>query len=69
MFRYQPRNLCHHCLATAIKFILTREYGLQREKAPDYQAEIPIARDQFREHKARLARLRQRNIKRRSGTP
>jgi transcriptional regulator with XRE-family HTH domain len=39
------------------------EYGLQREKEPDYAKEIPVARDQYKTHKARLAKVRERAAK------
>jgi transcriptional regulator with XRE-family HTH domain len=35
-------------------------YALQRDEKPDYKAEIPKARDQFKEHKAQLAKKRER---------
>lgn len=34
------------------------EYGLQLVKTPDYAAEIPVAKQQYKEHKARLAAKR-----------
>ena len=39
-------------------------YGLQREAPPDYQSEIPKARDEFKAHKAYLAKKRERDAKR-----
>jgi len=40
------------------------KYGLQRDDAPDYAKEIPKARDQWRAHKERLKRARDRASKR-----
>jgi hypothetical protein len=36
------------------------KYGLQRDSEPDYENEIPTAREQFKEHKAQLAKKRER---------
>jgi len=35
-------------------------YGLQRDEKPDYESEIPQAREQFKIHKERLAKKRER---------
>jgi transcriptional regulator with XRE-family HTH domain len=34
------------------------KYGLEREQKPDYNAEIPVARDEFKKHKQSLAKKR-----------
>jgi len=36
------------------------KYGLERDEKPNYQDEIPKARDEFKAHKARLAKKRER---------
>lgn len=35
------------------------EYGLQREAPPDYETEIPKAREEFKAHKQRLKKARE----------
>lgn len=39
------------------------KYGLERDSAPDYDSEIPTAREQYRAHKAALAKARGRTAK------
>src|SRR5688572_5964371 len=36
------------------------KYGLQRDEKPNYASEIPKAREQFKAHKAQLAKKRER---------
>jgi transcriptional regulator with XRE-family HTH domain len=40
------------------------KYGLQREDTPDYENELPKAREQFKAHKEQLAKKRERAAKR-----
>jgi hypothetical protein len=40
-------------------------YGLAREAAPNYAKEIPIAKEQFKAHKAALKKKREREAKKR----
>ena len=40
------------------------KYGLQRDEKPDYAAELPTAREQFKAHKEQLAKKRERAAKR-----
>jgi len=39
------------------------EYGLQRDKAPNYDKEIPKAREEFKAHKEALQKKREREAK------
>jgi hypothetical protein len=59
MFGGQTRRPAHTTfgkMAAAMGY----EYGLQREAKPNYEKEIPQARIEYREHKKKLARKRQR---------
>jgi len=50
-------------MASAMRYY---EYALSREKAPNYEKEIPVAREQFRAHKEYLRKKREREEKRAS---
>jgi transcriptional regulator with XRE-family HTH domain len=52
----RPQHATFAKMAAAMGF----EYGLHREQAPDYATELPLAREQFKAHKARLKKLRER---------
>jgi transcriptional regulator with XRE-family HTH domain len=39
------------------------EYGLQREKPPNYEKELPKAREEFKAHKEALQKKRERDAK------
>jgi hypothetical protein len=52
----QPRHSTFGKLAGA----MGQEYGLRPIREVDYKTEIPIAREQFKQHKERLKRLRAR---------
>lgn len=56
----KPQHATFAKMAAAMGY----EYGLSREKEPDYDKELPKAREQFKEHKAALARKRERAKKR-----
>jgi transcriptional regulator with XRE-family HTH domain len=43
------------------------KYGLQRDEAPDYQREIPKARDEFAAHREALRRKREKAAKQKNG--
>src|SRR5712664_2352471 len=38
------------------------KYGLERDERPDYDSEIPTAREQYRAHRAQLAKARGRPV-------
>jgi transcriptional regulator with XRE-family HTH domain len=56
----QPRHSTFAKMAGAMGY----KYGLQREDAPDYENELPKAREQFKAHKEQLAKKRERAAKR-----
>jgi transcriptional regulator with XRE-family HTH domain len=51
-----PRHSTFGKLAGAMGY----KYGLQRDEVPDYEAEIPKARDEFKAHKDALRKKRER---------
>lgn len=63
MFGGQTRRPQHATFAK-MAGAMGYEYGLQREAKPDYENELPTAREQFKAHKERLARKRERAAKR-----
>jgi transcriptional regulator with XRE-family HTH domain len=58
MFGGQTRRPQHSTLAK-MAGAMGHEYGLQLVKTPDYEKEIPIAREQFKAHKAALKKKRE----------
>lgn len=56
----RPQHATFAKMAAAMGY----EYELAREKAPDYERELPAAREQYREHKARLKKAREREERR-----
>jgi transcriptional regulator with XRE-family HTH domain len=56
----RPQHATFAKLAGAMGY----EYGLQREKAPDYERELPTAREQYKAHKAALKKKREREAAR-----
>lgn len=59
----RPQGLTYHKMAKA----MGHEYVLTRAFKPDYDAEIPKARDEFREHLKALAKVRDRANKKKNG--
>jgi hypothetical protein len=59
----RPQHLTYAKMASA----LGHEYTLTRVKTPDYQNEIPKAREEFKEHLAVLKKKRGRNGKKKNG--
>lgn len=55
----QPRHSTFCKLAGA----MGKEYGLVDIRTPDYAQELPIAREQYRAHKAALQKKRERTAK------
>ena len=57
----RPQHLTFKKMATAMGY----EYALTREAKPDYEAELPKARAEFKEHQEALrkARLKEQNGK------
>ena len=55
----QPRHATFAKMAGAMGY----EYGLQREKEPNYEKELPKARDEFKAHKEALRKKRERDAK------
>ena len=58
----RPQHATFAKMASAMGY----EYALSREKAPNYEKEIPVAREQFRAHKEYLRKKREREEKRAS---
>jgi hypothetical protein len=56
----KPQHLTFCKLAGA----MGKKYGLVDERTPDYATEIPVAKEQFKAHKARLKKARERAEKR-----
>jgi transcriptional regulator with XRE-family HTH domain len=56
----RPQHATFAKMAAAMGY----EYQLAREAAPNYDTELPTAREQFKAHKARLKRLREREAAR-----
>jgi len=52
----QPRHSTFAKIAGAMGY----EYGLRRETKPDYESELPVAREQYKAHKEALAKKRDR---------
>jgi transcriptional regulator with XRE-family HTH domain len=59
----QPRHSTFAKLAGA----MGKEYGLRDMREPDYAAEIPIAREQYRAHLDALRKKREKETKRKNG--
>jgi hypothetical protein len=59
----RPQGLTYRKMATAMGYT----YTLTRELTPNYEKEIPKARDEFREHQAELKKKRERAAKRKNG--
>ena len=59
----RPQHATFAKMASAMRYY---EYALSREKAPNYEKEIPVAREQFRAHKEYLRKKREREEKRAS---
>jgi len=55
-----PRHSTFAKMAAAMGY----EYGLTREMKPNYETEIPKAREEFREHKEMLRKKREKAAKR-----
>ncbi|MEY9428151.1 transcriptional regulator with XRE-family HTH domain [Bradyrhizobium ottawaense] len=56
----QPRHSTFAKMAGAMGY----HYGLQRDEKPNYDAEIPKARDEFKAHKEALRKKREREARR-----
>jgi transcriptional regulator with XRE-family HTH domain len=50
----RPQHTTFAKMAAAMGY----KYGLERDEKPDYESAIPEAREQYREHKAQLAKAR-----------
>jgi transcriptional regulator with XRE-family HTH domain len=59
----RPQGLTYRKMATAMGYT----YTLTRELTPNYETEIPKARDEYREHQAELKKRRERANKRNNG--
>jgi hypothetical protein len=56
----RPQHATFAKMAAAMGY----EYQLGREKAPDYETELPLAKEQFAAHKERLRKQREREERR-----
>jgi transcriptional regulator with XRE-family HTH domain len=63
MFGGQTRRPQHATFAK-MAGAMGYKYGLQRDDKPDYENELPKAREEFKAHKAQLAKKREREAKR-----
>lgn len=63
MFGGQTRRPQHATFAK-MAGAMGYSYALQREDTPDYAGELPRAREQFKAHKAQLAKQRKKPSKR-----
>ena len=67
MFGGQTRRPQHATFAK-MAGAMGYKYGLERDDKPDYENEIPKAREQFKAHKQSLATKRERAKKRKAST-
>jgi hypothetical protein len=56
----QPRHATFAKMAGAMGYT----YGLQRDATPNYERELPKAREEYKVHKERLAKKREREARR-----
>jgi hypothetical protein len=59
----RPQHLTYHKMAVAMGY----SYTLTRDLTPNYEVEIPKARDEFKEHQSILRKKRERAAKRKNG--